>query len=113
MFRDMQKWTEIRRRVLRDGESIRQIQRETGLHFTTVKRVLTHAAPPPFRCGERLKPKIGPFLDRIAEILGADKDSPKKQRHTAKRVFEVIRDEGYEGGYTQVKEAVRELKRVS
>ena len=37
---------------------------------------------------------------------------PKKQRHTAKRIFEVIRDEGYQGGYTQVKEAVRELKRV-
>ena len=112
MFRDMQKWKEIRHRVVREGVSIRQIQRETGLHFTTVKKVLTHSTPPPFRCGERAKPKIGPFLDRIAEILAGDKDSPKKQRHTAKRIFDVIRDEGYQGGYTQVKEAVRELKRV-
>ena len=62
--------------------------------------------------GKRTKPKIGPFLDRIAEILAGDRDSPKKQCHTAKRIFEAIRDEGYQGGYTQVKEAVREMKRV-
>ena len=112
VFRDMEKWTEIRRRVLRDGESIRGIQRETGLHFNTVKKVLTHSSPPPFKLKERPKPKIGPFLDRIAEILSSDKDLPKKQRHTAKRIFEVIREEGYQGGYTQVKETVRELKSV-
>ena len=73
MFRDMEKWTEIRRRVLRDGESIRGIQRETGLHFNTVKKVLTHSSPPPFQCNERPKPNIGPFLDRIGEILSSDK----------------------------------------
>jgi len=112
VFRDMEKWTEIRRRVLRNGESIRGIQRETGLHFTTVKKILTHSSPPPFQCNQRPRPKIGPFLDRIGEILSSDKDLPRKQRHTAKRIFEVIRDEGYEGGYTQVKEAVRELKSV-
>ena len=57
--------------------------------------------------------KIGPYLDRIAAILKADEDFPTKQRHTAKRIFEVIREEGYAGGYTQVKEAVRHLKRIT
>jgi len=55
----------------------------------------------------------GPYLERIAEILEADKERPKKQRHTAKRIFERIRQEGYTGGYTQVKKAVRERKRIS
>jgi transposase len=108
----MKKWCEIRQRVLRDGESIRQIQRETGLHFQTVKRILAHPSPPDFRCPDRPQPKIGPYVERIAGILAADKDLPKKQRHTAKRIFEVIREEGYEGGYTQVKVAVRRLKRI-
>jgi len=36
---------------------------------------------------------------------------PKKQRHTAKRIFERLQQEGYEGGYTAVKEAVREMER--
>ena len=109
----MEQWCKIRQRVLREGVSIRQIQRETGLHFETVKKILAHASPPEFQCPERERPKIGPYLERISEILKADKELPKKQRHTAKRIFERIRDEGYTGGYTQVKEAVRERKRLS
>ena len=109
----MEKWCKIRERVLREGESIRQIQRETGLHFLTMKKILTHSSPPAFQCPERPRPKTGPYLERIKGILDADKDLPRKQRHTAKRIFEVIGEEGYAGGYTQVKEAVRELKRIS
>lgn len=113
MFCDMEEWSRIRQQVLRDGMSIRQVQRETGLHFETVKRILAHPEPPEFQCPARERPKLGPFLERIAGILAADKEMPKKQRHTAKRIFEVIRAEGYEGGYTQVKEVVREFKRTS
>ena len=37
---------------------------------------------------------------------------PRKQRHTAKRIFERLRDEyGYDGGYTTVKDYVREHRR--
>ncbi len=50
--------------------------------------------------------------DRIAEILKQDQVVPRKQRHSAKRIFERIRDEGYSGGYTRVKEAVREIKQT-
>lgn len=113
MYTNMQEWTDIRHRVLREGVSIRQIQRETGLHFDTIKRILENPAPLPHKRGAREKPILGPFLERIAEIIEADKAMPRKQRHTAKRIFEHIREEGYAGGYTQVKEAVRELKRTS
>jgi len=111
----MDRWCKIRQRVLRDGVSIRQIQRETGLHFTTIKKILEYSSPPAFQSPDRLKVKIGPYLERIAAILEADKDAriPKKQRHTAKRIFERLKEGGYEGGYTQVKEAVRKLKQVS
>lgn len=81
----MDKWCEIRMRVEREGVSIREIQRETGLHFNTVKKILAHSSPPEFRRPERPKPKIGSFLERIADILEADMDLPKKQRHTSKR----------------------------
>jgi transposase len=46
-------------------------------------------------------------------VIAADKEMPEKQRHTAKRIFDSIREQGYKGCYTQVKEAVRELKRTS
>jgi transposase len=34
---------------------------------------------------------------------------PRKQRHTAKRIWERLREDGFTGGYTVVKDAVREL----
>jgi transposase len=109
----MQQWADIRRRVLVEGVSKRQILRETGMHWRTLEKVLANPEPPGYRIKvPRPRPKLGPFLDRIARILDEDKGCPRKQRHTAKRIFERIRAEGYRGGYTAVKGAVRDLKRT-
>jgi hypothetical protein len=52
---------------------------------------------------------LEPFLAWIAETLEADKKKHRKQRHTAKRIFERLRDEhGFTGKYTVVKDVVRE-----
>jgi transposase len=54
------------------------------------------------------KPKRGGLLAVIDAILEADQTAPVKQRHTAKRIFERLRDEhGFAGGYAMVKEYVR------
>jgi len=107
----MEQWERIRYRVLREGVSKRQILRETGIHWQTLEKMLTHSEPPGYRLKEaRKQPKIGPYLDRIHQILREDRDSPKKQRHTAKRIFERLREEGYTGGLTQAKEAVRRIR---
>ncbi len=86
----MEQWNDIRQRILRDQVSIRQIQRETGLHHSTIKKILPSTSPPDFQCPLRAKPKLGSYKARIAAILEADKDEhlPSKQRHTAKRIFE-------------------------
>jgi transposase len=74
-----------------------------------------HPHPPGFQTPARAKPRIDLYLDRIAEFLEENKAPglPKKQHHTARRVYDRLRAEGYEGGYTQVKEAVRALKGAS
>jgi len=109
----MQRWADIRRRVLVDGVSKRQILRETGMHWKTLEKILANPEPPAYRVpAPRARPKLGPYLDRIAQILEQDKGCPRKQRHTAKRIFDRIAAEGYEGGYTAVKKAVRDLERV-
>ena len=114
MFTDMEKWRDIRRRVTVEGESKRQICREYGIHFQTLQKILRYDSPPGYRQRQpRTKRKIGPFIPIIEEILQKEKDDKvkKKQRHTAKRLFDRLRDEyGYEGGYTAVKEAVRAHK---
>jgi transposase len=110
----MGQWVDIRQRVLRDGVSKRQILRETGIHWTTLKKILEHPSPPGYQRKKRPdKPKIDPYRERIRQILDQDKHIDKKQRHTAKRIWERLQEEGFTGGYTIVKDAVRELKRVS
>lgn len=111
MYVDMEQWADLRRRVLVEGVSKRQILAETGMHWQTLEKILVHPAPPGYRrTVAREKPKLGPYLRRIAAILQADKTAPRKQRHTAKRIFERLLEEGYAGGYTQVKAAVHELR---
>jgi transposase len=112
VYRDMEQWLEIRRQVLVEGVSKRQILRETGMHWKTLEKILQHSRPPGYRrLKPPAKPKLGPHLDWIAAILEADKSLPRKQRHTAKRIWQRLQEEGFDGGYTIVKDAVRELKR--
>jgi transposase len=110
----MEQWESIRFRVLRQGVTKNQILRETGMHWTTLEKILAHPQPPGYRMSEpRRQPKIGPYMDRIRQIISDDKNGPPKQKHTAKRIFERIRDEGYSGGPTQVKLAVRQIKQTT
>jgi transposase len=110
----MEWWTNLRLEVLRGETSKREILRREGIHWETLKKILEHTEPPGYRLREaRPKPKIGLYLERIAQIIEEDKTLPKKQRHTAKRIYERMREEGYEGKYTQVKEAVREIRRIT
>jgi transposase len=106
----MDEWTEIRRRVLAEGISRRQILRETGMHWLTLQKVLAHSEPPGYRQRQsRRKRKLGEYVGRIEQILKEDQAMPRKQRHTAKRIWERLREAGFSGGYTAVKDAVREL----
>lgn len=112
MFTDMKKWAEIRRRVLTGEISKRAACREYEIHWETLEKILTHTQPPGYRRTKPRGSKIDPFLPIIQEILEADKKAHRKQRHTAKKILERLRDEhGYSGGYTTVSTAVRKLKR--
>ncbi|MFC1499366.1 IS21 family transposase [Verrucomicrobiota bacterium] len=111
VYADMEWWEDIRRQVKVEGIPKRQVLRERGIHWKTLEKILNNSIPPGYQLSkERSKPKIGPFKDRIAHILETDESTHKKQRHTAKRIFDRLRKEGYTGGYTQIKEAVRAIK---
>ena len=106
----MERWSEIRRRVLVEGVHKRQIIRETGMHWETLKKILEYSEPPGYRQRQkRQRKKLDPFLPKIEQYLREDKALPRKQRHTAKRIWERLRDAGFTGGYTIVKDEVRRL----
>jgi len=110
----MEWWTKLRVRAAQSGLSKRELCREEGISWKTLGKVLSHDEPPGYRRSAAYpEPKLGPFVARIEEILIGDRAMPKKQRHTAQRIFERLREEGYEGGYTQVREKVAHLRRVS
>ncbi len=113
VFTDMENWAEIRRRVLVDGQSKRSVCREFDIHWDTLTKVLDHPEPPGYRrTAPRPRPKLDPFLPVIHQILQDDKKAPRKQRHTARRIFERLRDEhGYGGKLTIVKQAVAAWRR--
>ena len=112
MYTDMEWWTKIRLEVLRQESSKREILRREGVHWKTLTKILKYPEPPGYRMKQsRPKPKMGAYLEQIAQIIESDKSLPKKQRHTSKRIYERIKDTGYQGGYTQVREAVRDIKR--
>jgi hypothetical protein len=77
---------ELRRKICNREVSLRQLERDTGLHRQTLRKIRDHSQPPGY---QRTKPiektKIGPYLDRIKGLLKSDKQEHKKQYYTAKK----------------------------
>ncbi len=113
MITDMKLWTDVRRAVLANEMSRREACKKYKLNFRTIQKILSHKEPPGYRReSPREKPKVGPLIPIIHEIIEADKKVHKKQRHTGRRIFERLRDEhGYTGGITVVRDEIRRYKR--
>ena len=103
----------VRRACFVEGMSAREAARVYGLHRDTVRKMLKYSVPPGYqRDRPPRRPKLDPYKGVIDQILEQDLTSPKKQRHTAKRIYERLRDEhGFPGKYTIVKDYVRERRR--
>ena len=93
-----------------DGLSQRDAASRFGIARETVRKMLRHSEPPGYRRRQPPKrPKLAPFTDIIDRILEEDRTVHRKQHHTAKRIFERLRDEhGFTGKETIVKDYVRE-----
>lgn len=102
----------VRDFVLVQGKSRREAARVFGVSRDTVAKMCAYSAPPGYRRKKPpARPKLDPFVSMIDAILEADRQAPRKQRHTAKRIFERLRDEhGFTGGITIVTDYVREAR---
>jgi transposase len=101
-------YVKIRRAVMVEGKSEREVARFFGVHRKTVKKMCQYAVPPGYRRkSEPVSPKLAAYTGIIDAILEADKQVHAKQRHTALRILERLRDEhGFIGGYTIVRNYV-------
>lgn len=101
------------RLACRDGMSERSAARHFGISRESVKKMMSFSVPPGYRRTAAIKrPKLDGFSEIIDQWLRDDIGQHRKQRHTAKRVFDRLRDEhGFTGGYTIVKDYVRDHQR--
>jgi transposase len=105
-------YAQVRRAVYVEGISQREAARRFGIDPRTVAKMLAFSVPPGYRRSRPpARPKLDPYLGIIDRILEEDKSHPAKQHHTAKRIFERLRDEhGYGGGITIVRGYVHERR---
>jgi transposase len=92
--------------------SIREAARQFGLSRKTIRKMMQFSLPPGYERKKPVaRPKLGPWLGVIDQILVDDQSQPKKQRHTAKRIFDRLNTEhAFGGGYTIVKDYVRQAR---
>lgn len=99
----------VRRAVLVEGRSQRAVALEFGVARDSVRKMLRYSIPPGYQRQQPVRrPRLGPWIGVIDAILEDDRQRPAKQRHTAKRILDRLREEhGFTGGYTIVKDYVR------
>ena len=93
--------------------SIKSVAKKFGVHRRMVRQALADANPPYRKIPERARPQIEPVAEMIDAILESDRKAPRKQRHTAHRIWSRIREEKSESQVAEstIRRYVRERKR--
>jgi|GEM_PF-526032 len=98
----------IRRAYFGQAKPIKEICRELGISRKVVRKVIRTGATE-FRYQREIQPlpKIGPWRDRLDEVLRANEGKPARERLTLIRLFEALRGLGYDGSYDAVRRYAR------
>jgi len=93
------------------GKSIRQLERETGHDRKTIRKVLSGEPCSYPKRESQPYPALGEYVEVIDGWLGADREAPRKQRHTAARIFRrLVSEHGFTGSESTVRQYVRQAK---
>ena len=110
----VEQFEQIRRDREAEGLSIRKLAERHGVHRRAVRQALAAATPPErARPAQRPAPALGPHHELIDQWLTADRQAPRKQRHTARRIWQrLVEEHGAEVAETTVRDYVRARRRA-
>ena len=81
----------IRRAYFIENKSIRQIARDLGHSRKTVRKAIASAEVQPYQLKQaRRAPVLDPYKKRIEELLAQNRTMPRKQRYTAKKMYNLL-----------------------
>jgi transposase len=108
----VEQFEDIRRDARDEGLSIRALAGKHKVHRRTVRAALTDATPPPRKAPVRVAPVLGAHVATVRGWLVADKSVHRKQRHTARRVWQrLVEEEGVLVAESSVRALVGDLRR--
>lgn len=108
----MEQFENIRRDRRDESMSIRGLAEKYKVHRRTVRQALADATPPVRKIPVRQAPVLGEHVVTVREWLIADKEVPRKQRHTARRVWQrLVEEKGVEVAESSVRALVADLRR--
>jgi len=88
----------IRKAYYLEGLSIRAIGRRLHHSRRLIRKALDHAQPEGYQLKqERLAPILAPYKQKIEELLLESEQSPRKQRYTGHKIYQLLQAEGYSG----------------
>jgi len=94
----------IRRAYFIQGKSIKQVCRELRVSRNTVRKVVRSGATEfSYDRSTQPRPKIDPWRSELDEMLAENARQPKRVRLTLVRVYEELRNCGYDGSYDAVR----------
>jgi transposase len=104
----MAMYAKVRRLRFRDGLSISEIARRTSLSRNTIKTWLKEPVRREMKYARPGGPKkLDEFVPWLRQALETDARRPRKERRTALRLFEQLREKGFAGHYARVTEFIR------
>lgn len=97
-MKTVEDYEQIRRAFFIEGLSIREIHRRFQVARKTIRKAIVEPTPKPYQLDEpRPAPVLGPYKERIKALLDESDQLPRKQRYTARTIYRIIREEGYQG----------------